>query len=214
MKKWEQVIGWLKEAENRIVVAALFLGTVITVILAGCITVAEQEQEGLYDNLFRFHVLASSDSKEDQQLKIKVRDAVLDYLEPVLNSSQSKEETKAYIIEHLAEINDLAGRTLRLEGSSQKVHSVVGVSDFPTKSYGNVTLPAGRYESLCIKIGEAKGQNWWCVMFPTLCFVEETEPEEMEEKLEKTLPKEQNEMIHQPKKFKFILVEWYYRLFG
>ena len=210
----KQIALWLKEDKNRILLLALVIGSLLTIFIASLFTMAGKEEQLLTENFFRFHVLANSDSEEDQVLKLKVRDAVIDYLEPGLRESNSKEATRAYILTHLPEITDVAGRTLRAAGSSYELQVVVGESEFPTKSYGSVTLPAGRYESLCIQIGEAEGRNWWCVMFPTLCFVEETEPEAMEEDLAEHLPQEQNELIHQPRSFKFKLVEWYHKLFG
>ena len=209
-----QIVLWLKEDKNRILLLALIIGSLLTIFIASLFTLAGKEEQLLTENFFRFHVLASSDSEEDQALKLKVRDAVIDYLEPGLKESDTKEETKAYIIKHLPQITDVAGRTLRAAGSSQKLQVVVGESEFPTKSYGAVTLPAGRYESLRIEIGDAQGRNWWCVMFPTLCFVEETSIDDMEEDLAQHLPEEQNELIHQPRSFKFKLVEWYHKLFG
>lgn len=209
----QKAADWLRAGRNRVWLAAAALGTAVTILIAGITGLAAQEQEQLQESFFRFHVLANSDSPEDQALKLQVRDAVIDYLEPQLRQFTSKEEAKAYITEHLPQITDVAGRTLRAAGSSQSVKAVVGVSDFPTKSYGSVTLPAGRYDSLRIEIGAAQGHNWWCVMFPTLCFVEETNPDEMEEELALYLPQEQNELIHQPKQFRFKLVEWYHALF-
>lgn len=210
----QQLIDWLQGAKHRILLAAIVLGSFVTVLIVSLFTLAGQEEKLLTENFFRFHVLASSDSEEDQALKLKVRDAVLAYLKPQLTQSKSKEETKTLILEQLPQITDIASRTLRQAGSQESVQAVVGVSDFPRKSYGNVTLPAGRYESLRIEIGDAQGHNWWCVMFPSLCFVEETRPEDMEADLAMHLPEEQNEMIHQPKQFRFKLVEWYYKLFG
>ena len=210
----KRIVTWLREERNRILLMALIIGSLLTIIIATLFTLAGKEEQLLTENFFRFHVLANSDSEEDQALKLKVRDAVIDYLEPGLKESDSKEATRAYILSHLPQITDVAGRTLRAAGSSQKLQVVVGESEFPTKSYGSVTLPAGRYESLRIEIGEAEGRNWWCVMFPTLCFVEETEAQEMEEDLSQHLPEDQNELIHRPRSFKFKLVEWYHKLFG
>ena len=210
----ESMAAWLREDKNRILLMALVAGSLLTILIATIFTLVGKEEQLLTENFFRFHVLANSDSEEDQALKLKVRDAVIEYLEPGLKESNSKEATRAYILNHLPEITDVAGRTLRAAGSNYDLQVVIGESEFPTKSYGSVTLPAGRYEALRIEIGAAEGRNWWCVMFPTLCFVEETEAEEMEENLEEHLPREQNELIHQPRSFKFKLVEWYHKLFG
>lgn len=209
-----QIKEWMQKIENKVFLAAMVIGTVITVLIVSLYTLAGQEEKLLAENFFRFHVLANSDNEEDQALKLQVRDAVIAYLEPQLRESSTRDETKQYILKHLAQITDVAGRTVRQAGSDQRVQVLVGVSEFPTKSYGAVTLPAGRYEALRIELGEAQGHNWWCVMFPSLCFVEETEPEEMEEDLEQKLPQEQNELIHEPRQFKFKLLEWYHQLFG
>ena len=141
----QQLIDWLQGAKRRVLLAAIVLGSFVTVLIVSLFTLAGQEEKLLTENFFRFHVLASSDSEEDQALKLKVRDAVLAYLKPQLTQSKSKEETKALILEQLPQITDIASRTLRQAGSRESVQAVVGVSDFPRKSYGNVTLPAGRY---------------------------------------------------------------------
>lgn len=211
--RWHVWLLWIGEAENRIILTAVILGTAITWLLAGLLAVAGGEQKQLSEQVLRFHVLASSDSEEDQALKLQVRDAVIAYLEPCLRQSESVEETRAFIATHLPQITDVASRSLQRAGSSENVQVMLGVSDFPTKYYGSVALPAGRYETLRIEIGQAQGQNWWCVMFPSLCFVDETQPDAMDAQLEENLPEAQNDLIHEPRSFRFKLIEWYHALF-
>ena len=200
--------------EKQLMLAALILGTAITLLLIVGFKMIGKEEALLNENFLRFHVLANSDSEEDQALKLKVRDAVIDYLEPVLKSSESKEETKRYILKHLPQITDVAGRVLREAGSSDSLRVMLGVSEFPTKSYGSVTLPAGRYEALRIEIGAAEGHNWWCVMFPSLCFVDEMDEEEFAEMEERQLPEEAGEFVHHPNSFRFKLLEWLHEVFS
>ena len=124
------------------------------------------------NSVLRLHILANSDSEEDQNLKLKVRDNVLSYMKQVSSNLSSKDEAIATLNEHLDEFKDIALTTIQDEGYDYDVNLSIGEFDFPTKNYGDISLPAGLYDALRIEIGEAKGHNWWCVMFPTLCFVD------------------------------------------
>ena len=125
-------------------------------------------------NLLRLHVLANSDSPIDQQLKLKVRDAIIAYLAPYLNHTTEKAVAKKVVLEQQANLIQIAEQTLRKNGATYPVSIEVGIFDFPIKSYGNLVLPAGKYEAVRILIGNAEGKNWWCVLFPPLCFVDIT----------------------------------------
>jgi stage II sporulation protein R len=127
---------------------------------------------GLQDNIFRLHILANSDSDEDQALKLSVRDSVIEYMESINLSSSTKEETINNVNLHLDEIKKVAENKIKELGYNYEVTLEVGNFYFPTKYYGNISLPAGDYDALRIKIGEAKGQNWWCSLFPPLCFID------------------------------------------
>ena len=124
------------------------------------------------NSVLRLHILANSDSEEDQNLKLKVRDNVLSYMKQVSSNLSSKDAAIATLNEHLDEFKDIALTTIQDEGYDYDVNLSIGEFDFPTKNYGDISLPAGLYDALRIEIGEAKGHNWWCVMFPTLCFVD------------------------------------------
>lgn len=124
------------------------------------------------DQLIRFHVLANSDSERDQALKYQVKDQVVSYMQGQFANSQSIEESREILVANMEEIANLAERTLQSEGSSDTVDVQYGRFDFPVKYYGDFSLPAGNYEAVRVVIGEGEGENWWCVLFPPLCFVD------------------------------------------
>ena len=123
-------------------------------------------------SLIRIHVLGNSDSEADQALKIQVKDAVVGYLAPRLAESSSLDESRAVIQGQMPQIMQVANEVLALKGSNDRVTLQYGHFDFPIKYYGGFSLPAGNYEALRILIGEAQGRNWWCVLFPPLCFTD------------------------------------------
>jgi stage II sporulation protein R len=124
----------------------------------------------LAGKVFRFHVLANSDREEDQALKMRVKEEILAYMKQELPTSDSAEITKAWARANLHNITDRAQQLVKREGYDYTVTAKVTSCDFPEKSYGDITFPAGEYEALRIEIGESKGQNWWCVAFPSICF--------------------------------------------
>lgn len=128
------------------------------------------EQEGL----IRFHVLANSDKPEDQQLKLKVRDAVIAYLAPQLEHLTDPEDARQVVVANESKLIDIAQHVIVENGANYPVSIEFGIFDFPVKSYGNFVLPAGKYEAVRILIGNAEGKNWWCVLFPPLCFIDIT----------------------------------------
>lgn len=129
-------------------------------------------QEELSQHIIRFHVRANSDSKEDQQLKLKVKDAIVNYLNPILSESESIDESRQLLAINADNIEQLAIQVLEAEGSSYGVNVYFEQSYFPMKSYGDVTFPPGVYEAFRVDIGESSGKNWWCVLYPPLCFVD------------------------------------------
>lgn len=143
------------------------------------------------DNVFRLHVIANSDSEEDQNLKYIVRDAVIEYVNSSTSWATSKEELIDML--DLDAIREVAQSIVWENGFSYPVTVELGYFDFPTKTYGDVSLPAGFYDALRVKIGDADGQNWWCVMFPPLCFVDVSSgivPDSSKEILEENLDSE------------------------
>ncbi|WP_455542057.1 stage II sporulation protein R [Intestinibacter sp.] len=150
------------------------------------------------DNLIRFHVLANSDSDEDQALKLKVRDEVINYLQPKLENSKTIQESEAIILSEQDNLINICKKTIKENGYDYGVSINLGYSKFPTKQYSSVVLPAGEYKSLKIVIGKGQGKNWWCVMFPPLCFVDEQNnviDKETDEKLKEVLTEEEYKLI-------------------
>lgn len=128
--------------------------------------------KSISNKVIRFHVLANSNSIEDQNLKLKVRDKVIQYTKEILKNSSSIEESREILTQNIPIIKKIATNTLALENNYDSVDVVLTNSHFPDKTYGNLTFPEGDYEALKIIIGEGKGNNWWCVMFPPLCFTD------------------------------------------
>ena len=150
----------------RIVELALLLGTAVFLLTGAW---ALNTQRDLADRVVRLHVLANSDSEEDQALKLLVRDAVLERATGILEQSAGRAEAEALLRESLPELETIAEETVRANGYSYAVTAELEDTSFPTKEYDGFSLPAGEYLALRILIGEGAGQNWWCVVFPPLC---------------------------------------------
>lgn len=136
---------------------AFWLGTVV------------DDRQALHDSLIRLHVVGASDSEEDQQIKLQVRDAITEKLEKVMAQIPDMETAKAYIQAHLPELEKVANNALQAAGSAKTAVVSFMEEAFPLREYDTFSLPAGVYESLRITIGEGEGKNWWCVVFPRLC---------------------------------------------
>ena len=135
-------------------------------------SVNEDELAPTPDQLIRFHVLANSDSEQDQALKRAVRDAILKEVSPKLAVSMSLDESRQILKKVSPEMKTIGSLVVKSWGKDYTVHTEYGHFSFPTKSYGSLVLPAGEYEALRVVIGEGQGSNWWCVLFPPLCFVD------------------------------------------
>ena len=206
----------------------------VLLITAVCIlnVYSNHVMEDLKGNLVRLHVVASSDNADDQDLKLSVRDGVVEYTNKILESCESSQEAYKVLDNNLNEIERIARDTVRSKGYEYDVDVSLGIFEFPTKDYGNIILPNGEYTSLKITIGEGLGQNWWCVLFPPLCFVnanvnaainepdadnnteEEVDENEINEQgkeaLKDNLSKTSYEVIEKPNngiKFKFKIIE-------
>lgn len=167
------------------------------------------------DGVFRLHVIANSDSVEDQNLKYKVRDALLDYMNSICSNVSSKEDAMNIASEHLEDFKAIAENVIYENNYTYPVSVEIGKYDFPTKNYGDVSIPAGIYDALRVKIGKASGKNWWCVMFPPLCFVDVSSgivPNESKELLQENMSTEEYDLItnssnNSDLNFKFKIVE-------
>ncbi|MEW8994742.1 stage II sporulation protein R [Clostridium sp.] len=189
-------------------IVTIFIIVVLLVKVQGVEAVNSVSENKMEDNvstedisgkLIRFHVIANSDSEKDQSLKLKVRDKVLEYVQPLLKDSKSIEESREILNKENEKILEIARVVIKENGYDYSVESTLGKENFPVKTYGNITLPQGEYEAYRIIIGTGEGQNWWCVMFPPICFVDITKGEvayeETEEEMKKVLDDEEFNMV-------------------
>lgn len=165
-----------------------------------------ETSENISDQVFRLHILANSDSAEDQQLKLKVRDEILKKGEKVFASSNSLEETIELCKNNIALFQQTAEQCLKNNGSDYDVKVYVDKEYFNTREYDEITLPSGIYNALKIEIGQGKGHNWWCVMFPAICLSSVTDDE-----LNKYLSEDEQKLVNSDSKYevRFKIVEIY-----
>lgn len=152
----------LKDIQNVLIIS-------IAMIFFLGITNFAAKTEDISDNVLRLHILANSDSEDDQALKLKVRDAVLDAGENVFSGAENVQDAEKKIIADSDEILKVAQKVIEAEGYDYGVSLEITDDVFPTRTYGNITLPSGEYRAVRLVIGEGEGHNWWCVMFPALC---------------------------------------------
>lgn len=188
-------------------------------ILVSAISYVSAVSEDIANSVFRLHVIANSDSAEDQALKLKVRDSLLLYMNNLSKNCSSKEEVIELAKQNQEQLKQIAEKTIIENGFSYPVSVEIGISDFPTKTYGDISLPAGTYDALRVKIGDSKGKNWWCVMFPPLCFVDVSSgivPEDSKEEMKENLNDEEYDLISKTDDneihFKFKLIEFFQNL--
>ena len=162
--------------KNIILICCVFI-----LCLAVCNVLPIHGEEKIYDSVVRLHVLANSDSDEDQALKLKVRDAVLAYVSPRVIDSATREEAMEILESELDAINEVAEGVVSAEGYGYSVEVTLTLEDYPTRNYEAMSFPSGQYVSLRVMIGEAEGKNWWCVLFPPLCLSSASEKVENEE---------------------------------
>ena len=209
MKKFLNII---KNPKVKMVIILSFLLFIYTSVCA--FSYANSVFDDIQNSVFRLHVLANSDSKEDQELKLLVRDNLLEYMNKLCSNCKTKTEAIQIVKENQAQFKQIATETIKNAGYSYDVNINIGNFEFPTKNYGDISLPAGYYDALRVEIGEAKGQNWWCVMFPPLCFVDISSgvvPEDSKKLLEENMNEEEFALISNDSdnkiQFKFKLLE-------
>ena len=149
-----------------VMLLSLMIGLAAAVVWGGW---ALREQQELADKVVRLHILANSDSKEDQALKLQVRDVVLTRAEELLRASDGRSEAETMLREHLRELTQVAQTAVQEQGYGYSVRTELANTVFPTREYEDFSLPAGNYLALRVIIGEGGGKNWWCVVFPPLC---------------------------------------------
>ena len=210
----KKIYNLFKNPKVKMVIILTFLLFIYTTVCA--ISYAQNISTDIANSVFRLHVIANSDSQKDQNLKYIVRDNLLKYMNELCVNCKSKEEAINLVNENKNQFETIALDTIREQGYDYDVNINVGNFEFPTKYYGDISLPAGYYDALRVEIGEAKGQNWWCVMFPPLCFVDISSgvvPEESKELLENNLSEEEFALVSENSdaqiQFKFKLLEFF-----
>lgn len=160
----------------------LLLISLAFILLMGCMCLyAERSFRDMSHDVVRLHVLANSNTQEDQALKLKVRDRVLEQAQELLDSADSKEESLSILRKNTTLLEKTALECIIQEGYDYTVRVCIGKYDFPTKSYKNMSLPQGEYDALRVIIGSGKGDNWWCVLFPSFCLGDAAASENNEE---------------------------------
>lgn len=148
-------------------ILTLSLTVALCLLVMGLLPV--QGEEEIYDKVVRLHVLANSNTAEDQAVKLAVRDAVLEVTVPLLQNCQTKEEAVLLLEENRALLTETAQTVLEREGFDDTVSIAMGLEEYPTRTYDSLCFPAGEYISMRVSLGEGEGQNWWCCLFPPLC---------------------------------------------
>jgi len=199
----------MKNLKRFLIIFLLF----IVYILLSVFSYSNAVTAGISESVFRLHVIANSDSYEDQNLKYLVRDELIKYMNSICENISSKEEAIKIAEENKCVFYNIAKKVITDNGFNYDVNIDIGNFAFPTKTYGDISLPAGFYDALKVEIGSSSGQNWWCVMFPSLCFVDISHgvvPEESKENLQDNMNEENYNLISSDTfefKLKFKLVE-------
>ncbi len=193
---------------------SLLMGFLLTVLVISHIEAHERQvllstQESLATEVLRFHVIANSNTENDQEVKLEVKEAVIEYMKEHLSPKSSVMETKVWVENNLTQIEDVSREVLREFGMDQVVVAELEDTHFPKKVYGDVSFPEGKYEALRVEIGKAEGENWWCCLYPNLCFVDATYgvvSDEGKEQLQTVLTEEEYELITEER----IEIEWFF----
>lgn len=178
------------------------ISVLIAVVICCLINISafSEQCDSIRDKMLRMHVIANSDSEEDQALKLKVRDAVLSEGKELFDGTISSQDAEKILIPHIKELEQVASETIKKEGFDYNVKITVQEEFFNTRVYDNaITLPAGNYMAVKVIIGEGKGQNWWCVMFPPMCLPAAN----AESELSDVLTDEETEIVTDSEKYEF-----------
>lgn len=188
------------------------LGLILTIVISnfGSFMRDGQELEKLRSSVLRLHILANSDSDYDQQLKLMVRDALLEHSDEIFGKADSREEAEKLAEENFPLIEQIARETLEANGCSDDVTAELEETYFDERVYGDITMPAGNYMALRVKIGNAQGHNWWCVMYPTLCvpaaYGGDTDLDD--DAVSSFFDEKQQDIIYNPQKYRVRFAIW------
>jgi len=181
-----------------------YVGIVIAMVILMALSYLPIHGETkVYDTVLRLHVLANSDTPEDQALKLKVRDAVLETTSPLLEGVTTRDGAERVIRNHMDDIKAAAEAVVTQNGASQSVTVTLDMENYPTRNYESCAFPAGEYLSLRVCLGEAEGQNWWCVLFPPLCLSAATEKDAEDAFIQVGLSKDQYGIVTETENTKY-----------
>ena len=182
---------------KKLILSLVLLIISIAYIIHPFVINKETDVNSFKDQIIRFHIKANSDEKEDQALKLRIRDELLKEMGAKFEKSNSIEETREIVEDNIDNIKYITEAMIKEEGKDFPVDVSLGNRNFPTRKYGDITFPSGEYETLQITIGEGKGKNWWCVMFPPLCFVDidHSNPDNAQRDLKKVLTEEEIDLL-------------------
>lgn len=175
-----------------------FFVLILIFVLSFGYIIKVNDEKSINNKLLRFHVIANSDSIEDQTVKLKVRDAVLKNIGPEISKCKDLQESVEVVENNKERIEKICNEILSREGKDYTAKAMIGKYNFPVKTYGTITLPSGEYTAFRIVLGSGEGKNWWCVMFPPLCFIDITKgvtSKETDEELRKVLDDEEIKSI-------------------
>lgn len=211
MKRWEYMKSGLQGMRFRLLgyvaVMVVVAGVTAGVVIRKCaVNDDDVIQRELAEQIIRLHVRADSDSDEAQELKMKVKSSVVAYIEPLLRDSTGIDESRQILNDNIEAIRENALDTLQDNGCEDDVAVYFENVYFPAKSYGDVTFPPGEYEAFRIDIGSASGRNWWCVLYPPLCFVDASYgvlPDESKQELKNILTEDEYNAITEKQYYRF-----------
>lgn len=214
----------IQEKKKKQILYRLETALLIAVLAAGCLWTAHtyiqhQTQQQIAEKILRFHVRANSDSKQDQVLKLKVRDAVGAYIQQALDGTEDLQACIRIVQSRLLELTQVVEQVVANEGYHYPVTAHIAQTKFPEKSYGNYTFPAGTYQALNVIIGNGEGQNWWCVMYPNMCFhgaVYEVVDKEADKSLQRVLSEDEYHAVLKSGKYKikWKCIDYVKKMFG
>lgn len=180
---------------------------VLSIIISNFIKVGKS-LDNLRNNVLRMHILANSDSIDDQSLKLDVRDAILEHSEEIFGKSVSFDDFVNVSSEHLDRIKEISESVISESGYDYKVNVEEVKMFFDERTYNDITMPEGNYNAVRIKIGEAEGHNWWCVMYPPLCIPMASEMTSDKETEQEFFTVQEQDMIENPKKYEIRFMLW------
>ena len=183
-------------------------GLVLTILISNTVGIVRDglALDRLRGSVLRLHILAESDSERDQTLKLRVRDALLE--SGILDGADSLSEAEAIAADRLPDIERIAETVLRANGCGLPVEAELTDTEFDVRTYGDITMPAGTYRALRVKIGSAQGHNWWCVMYPSLCVPAACEVTDDRQTELKRFDDEELDIMYEPEKYEVRFAIW------